>query len=78
MTDLELDVRPLLRDGGKPFGVIMAVANQLKPDQHLRLLVPFRPESLFDAIASKSFSSPDIWPIRPIISTAVNVNQPKP
>lgn len=56
MTDFELDVRPLLRDGGEPFGAIMAAVNQLQAGQCLRLYVTFKPEPLFNVMASKGFN----------------------
>ena len=47
MTDpLELDVRPLLRNGGEPFGAIMGAVGSLAPGQGLRLYATFRPEPL--------------------------------
>ncbi|WIJ26974.1 DUF2249 domain-containing protein [Devosia sp. RR2S18] len=56
MNDLELDVRPMLRNGGEPFGAIMGAVNELVPGQRLRLLATFRPEPLFSVMASKGFS----------------------
>ncbi|WP_323014119.1 DUF2249 domain-containing protein [Devosia sp.] len=56
MTDLELDVRPLLRNGGEPFGAIMAAVGSLAPGQRLKLFATFRPEPLLAVMASKGFS----------------------
>ncbi len=57
MTDaLELDVRPILRNGGEPFGAIMGAVNALEPGQSLKLFATFRPEPLFTVMASKGFS----------------------
>ncbi|ODT72536.1 MAG: universal stress protein [Pelagibacterium sp. SCN 63-23] len=56
MSDLELDVRPILRNGGEPFGAIMEAVGQLAPGQRLRLLAPFRPEPLFGVMAGKGFA----------------------
>lgn len=55
MTDLELDVRPILRNGGEPFGAIMGAVNSLAPGQRLRLFATFRPEPLFRVMESKGF-----------------------
>jgi len=58
MTPLprELDVRPLLRNGGEPFQAIMQAVMDLHPGQALRLLATFRPAPLFDVMASRGFS----------------------
>ncbi|MCP8884472.1 DUF2249 domain-containing protein [Devosia sp. XJ19-1] len=56
MTDaLELDVRPILRNGGEPFGAIMGAINALAPGQGLKLYATFRPEPLFTVMAAKGF-----------------------
>lgn len=55
MNDLELDVRPLLRDGGEPFGAIMDAVNRLEPGQRLKLFATFRPEPLFSVMQAKGF-----------------------
>jgi uncharacterized protein (DUF2249 family) len=56
MTEpLELDVRPILRDGGEPFGAIMEAVDALAPGQQLRLISSFRPEPLFSVMAAKGF-----------------------
>lgn len=52
----ELDVRPLLRNGGEPFGAIMGAVGNLAPGQGLRLLATFRPEPLFKVMEAKGFS----------------------
>ena len=54
-TALELDVRPILRDGGEPFGAIMGALKSLAPGQSLRLIATVRPEPLFKVMASKGF-----------------------
>lgn len=56
MTDFELDVRPLLRNGGEPFGAIMGAVNQLQEGQRLKLYVTFKPVPLFTVMAGKGFS----------------------
>ena len=52
---LELDVRPLLRNGGEPFGAIMGAVSGLAPGQALRLFATFRPEPLFTVMAARGF-----------------------
>ena len=56
MTDFELDVRPLLRNGGEPFGAIMGAVKQLEEGQRLRLYVTFKPEPLFKVMAGTGFT----------------------
>lgn len=56
MNDLELDVRPILRDGGEPFGAIMAAVGQLAKGQRLKLFATFRPEPLFGVMARQGFA----------------------
>jgi len=51
-----LDVRPILADGGEPFGEIMATVAGLGPGQALRLIAPFKPVPLFVALQKKGFS----------------------
>lgn len=55
MTDLELDVRPILRDGGDPFSAIMAAVAGLASGQRLKLYAPFKPSPLLDVMASRGF-----------------------
>ena len=55
MTDLELDVRPILRNGGEPFGAIMGAVNSLQPGQRLKLFATFRPDPLFRVMETKGF-----------------------
>lgn len=56
MSDLELDVRPLLRNGGEPFGAIMAAVSSLEKGQRLKLFATFRPEPLLTVMANKGYS----------------------
>ena len=49
----DLDVRPILRDGGEPFGVIMEAVAGLAPGQSLRLLAPFKPAPLFGVLGAR-------------------------
>jgi uncharacterized protein (DUF2249 family) len=58
-TFVDLDVRPILAAGGEPFGKIMETVAALGPDEGLRLLAPFRPVPLFQALGSKGFSYED-------------------
>lgn len=55
-TIVDLDVRPILRDGGEPFEKIMETVASLAPDQNLRLYATFKPVPLFHALGSKGFS----------------------
>ena len=55
-TFVELDVRPILASGGEPFGKIMETVAGLGSNEGLRLLAPFRPVPLFQALGSKGFS----------------------
>ena len=52
---LDLDVRPILRDGGEPFGAIMEAVAKLAPEQSLRLLAPFKPIPLFGVLGQRGF-----------------------
>lgn len=51
----ELDVRPILRDGGEPFQAIMAAVGSLAPGEGLKLFATFRPQPLFGVMASRGF-----------------------
>lgn len=51
----QLDVRPILRDGGEPFQAIMGAVSALNPGQGLKLLVTFRPQPLFGVMANRGF-----------------------
>ena len=53
---VDLDVRPILAEGGEPFGKIMETVAALGPDEGLRLLAPFRPVPLFQALGSRGFT----------------------
>lgn len=57
MTEaLELDVRPILRNGGEPFAAILGAVEKLAPGQPLKLFATFRPEPLFTVMAAKGFA----------------------
>lgn len=51
----DLDVRPILRGGGEPFGAIMEAVAALAPGQRLRLLAPFKPVPLFQVLGARGF-----------------------
>jgi uncharacterized protein (DUF2249 family) len=51
----ELDVRPILANGGDPFGEIMAAVEGLAPGQGLKLLAPFKPQPLFTVMERRGF-----------------------
>ena len=53
--DYELDVRPILAQGGEPFGAIMEALAALAPRQRLRLLAPFKPVPLFHVLSQRGF-----------------------
>lgn len=51
----DLDVRPILREGGEPFSVIMDAVAALAPGQSLRLLASFKPVPLFQVLGARGF-----------------------
>jgi len=51
----ELDVRPILAEGGEPFQAIMDAVESLAPGQGLTLLAPFKPQPLFTVMERKGF-----------------------
>lgn len=51
----ELDVRPILQNGGEPFQAIMAAVASLARGQGLKLIAPFRPQPLFGVMQDKGF-----------------------
>lgn len=53
---IDLDVRPILRDGGEPFDVIMKTLAALGPRQGIRLLASFKPVPLFQVLGSRGFT----------------------
>lgn len=53
----DLDVRPILRDGGEPFGAIMEALGKLAPGQSLRLVAPFKPIPLFGVMGQRGFEA---------------------
>ncbi|MGO8911769.1 MAG: DUF2249 domain-containing protein [Bradyrhizobium sp.] len=55
-TFVDVDVRPILRAGGEPFGKIVEAVNDLKPGQGLRLFATFKPTPLLHVLGSKGFT----------------------
>ena len=53
----ELDVRPILRQGGEPFSAIMEAVAALAPGQGLRLLATFKPLPLFQVLGARGFEA---------------------
>lgn len=51
----DVDVRPILREGGEPFSAIMAAVDALAPGQSLRLLATFKPIPLFHVLGNLGF-----------------------
>lgn len=63
MSRKQLDVRPILRDGGEPFGEIMAFVAALQPGEEWELLATFRPDPLLKVMQSKGYQNqPTEWP----------------
>ncbi|HEX7725543.1 MAG TPA: DUF2249 domain-containing protein [Rhizomicrobium sp.] len=56
MATYELDVRPILRTGGEPFGEIMTTTASMMAGQSLRLLATFEPKPLFHVLGSQGFT----------------------
>jgi uncharacterized protein (DUF2249 family) len=57
LAPYDLDVRPILREGGEPFSVIMAAVAALAPGQPLRLLATFKPIPLFQVLGARGFDA---------------------
>ena len=53
----ELDVRPILREGGEPFPAIMDAVQSLEPGEGLRLLATFQPVPLLSVMARRGYSA---------------------
>ena len=52
-----LDVRPLLADGGEPFGEIRKRLATLTPDAGLTIIAPFLPAPLIELLKSEGYES---------------------
>ncbi len=84
MTEVfvDVDVRPILRAGGEPFGRIMEALDTLQPGQGLRLFATFKPVPLFGVMGSKGFSHEAIelddgeWEVlfRPVATADVDIS----
>jgi uncharacterized protein (DUF2249 family) len=57
MPYYDLDVRPILREGGEPFSVIMQAVSALAPGQGLRLFATFKPLPLFQVLGARGFDA---------------------
>ena len=55
-TFVDLDVRPILREGGEPFEKIMETVTLLAPGEGLRLFATFKPTPLLQVLGSKGYS----------------------
>lgn len=53
----ELDVRPILTNGGEPFPAIMQAVEMLEPGEGLRLIATFRPVPLLSVMARRGFTA---------------------
>jgi len=53
---VDLDVRPILRDGGEPFGKIMSTLPEVPEGHVLRLRATFKPTPLFGVLGAKGWS----------------------
>lgn len=53
---VDLDVRPILRSGGEPFGAILQAVETLEPGEGLRLLATFKPTPLFAVMEARGFT----------------------
>lgn len=53
----ELDVRPILKEGGEPFPAIMQAVQSLEPGEGLRLVATFRPTPLLSVMARRGYAA---------------------
>lgn len=53
----ELDVRPILTNGGEPFPAIMQAVEELQPGEGLRLIATFHPTPLLSVMARRGYSA---------------------
>lgn len=53
----DLDVRPILKEGGEPFPAIMQAVQSLEPGEGLRLLATFRPTPLLTVMARRGYDA---------------------
>lgn len=65
----QLDVRPILKNGGEPFDNIMSFVDQLTPGESFELLATFRPDPLLQVLKGRGFSGeatelgPNFWSV---------------
>lgn len=52
---VELDVRPILREGGEPFALIMETASRVPPGHVFCLRATFKPVPLFGVMRAKGW-----------------------
>ncbi len=52
---VELDVRPVLRDGGEPFSLIMSTVREVPEGHVLRLRATFKPVPLFGVMRARGW-----------------------
>ena len=52
---VELDVRPILREGGEPFARIMETVEHVPPGHVLRLRATFKPVPLFGVMRTRGW-----------------------
>lgn len=53
----QLDVRPLMAEGGEPFPKIMAAIAALQPGDTLALITPFMPSPLIEKLQGEGFEA---------------------
>ena len=54
---VDLDVRPVLREGGEPFALIMETASSVPPRHVFRLRATFKPVPLFAVMRARGWAS---------------------
>ena len=57
MTDVTLDVRPILARGEEPFDEIMSAVSVLREGERLLLIASFEPKPLFRVMERKGFTN---------------------
>jgi uncharacterized protein (DUF2249 family) len=56
MSEVVLDVRPIINAGGEPFGQIMATVSALKEGETLHMINSFEPVPLYRVLGSRGFT----------------------
>ena len=54
---VDLDVRPVLKEGGEPFSLIMETASSVPPGHVFRLRATFKPVPLFAVMRARGWAS---------------------